>query len=227
MFVLVVVRVIGMFALGFGSGDAEGVLPVILSGCWPLLHVRYEHGDFPDVLGAESLVPGGHAGVADAVANRIVVEPFRIIGRILNQLRWRRIERTGQGRRLLVERAVAARAVHRVDLHSIDQVFGRGQDGAVDASRMMIGGRIDCAHRQMSLQFGRGGVGIGWDESKQDNAQSAQNENGQSDHYSEYEIAHEASPFLAAIVSVQCASRSVSVSTNERRILSGVDYSLS
>lgn len=26
--------VIGMFGLAFGSGDAEGVLPVILSGCW-------------------------------------------------------------------------------------------------------------------------------------------------------------------------------------------------
>src|SRR5437899_11895293 len=99
----------------------------------------YEDGYLPDVLVAESLGPGRHAGVADAVANRIVVEPFRIIGRILNQLRGWRIERTGQRRRLPVERAVAARAVHRVDLHSIDQVFGGGQDRAVDASRMVIG----------------------------------------------------------------------------------------
>src|SRR5580692_10001488 len=82
--------------------NTVGLGPIILhsrrQGCDP----REEARDLPHVWLAERVAPGGHARIANTVANNIVGMPLRIINWIENELRHRRIKRMFQRARLIV-----------------------------------------------------------------------------------------------------------------------------
>src|SRR5208282_1951539 len=107
--------VIVSFPLAGWSVHAAGFLPILLHRRRQLVYAGEERRDFPDVRLGERLVPGGHAGIADAGANHVEEVPFRIVRWVKNEIRRRRIERFFQGRGLAVDAAMAKRAIHDED----------------------------------------------------------------------------------------------------------------
>src|SRR5450432_549919 len=127
---LVVVPV--LFPLGIDSGRREpgGLFPIILHRGGQFLDARQEGGNFPHVLLTQSLVPGGHAGIANAGANGVVDMPLGIIQRIADELWGRRVKRALERIGLVVEPSVTKGAVHGVDFHSVDQIVVSRRHGA-------------------------------------------------------------------------------------------------
>src|ERR1700746_65562 len=66
-----VLAVICVPGLARGRRYTDRVLPVLLRACRKLFNVREEDGHLPDVVVVKRFVPGGHAGVADAVADHV------------------------------------------------------------------------------------------------------------------------------------------------------------
>ena len=56
--------------------DVEVRLPIFLRSGWKFIEVGEQHGDLPDILFTESLIPRGHAGVFQAVLD----DPEKLIG---------------------------------------------------------------------------------------------------------------------------------------------------
>src|ERR1035441_9319853 len=71
------------------SVHAGGFLPIVLHRRRQLVYAGEERRDLPHVSLGERLVPGGHAGTADAGANHVEEAPFRIIGWVKNEVRSR------------------------------------------------------------------------------------------------------------------------------------------
>src|ERR1700728_376182 len=76
--------------------DPEAGFPIFLHRRWKLIEVGEQHGDLPHVLLAESFVPGGHAGVAHTGTDGVEDVPLRIVGRVGDEIRRRRIKRHRQ-----------------------------------------------------------------------------------------------------------------------------------
>src|ERR1039457_2357102 len=85
------------------SVHAGGFLPIVLHRRRQLVYAGEERRDLPHVSLGERLVPGGHAGIADAGANHVEEAPFRIIGWVKNEVRSRGIKRLAEWHRLTVE----------------------------------------------------------------------------------------------------------------------------
>jgi hypothetical protein len=98
----------------------ESILPIVLHSGREFIHVGEKQSYLPDILLGEDAVPGGHTGVTDAGADREENVPLGIIRSIGNQVRNRRIEVLGQRCRLAVEASMSKRAVHVINLHTVD-----------------------------------------------------------------------------------------------------------
>src|SRR5208337_361979 len=88
-----------------------GFLPIVLDRRRQLLYAGEERGELPNVRLRKRLVPGGHAGIADAGANCVKHVPFGIIEGVKDEARRRGIERFLQGRGLAVDAAMAKGAI--------------------------------------------------------------------------------------------------------------------
>src|SRR5262249_25813782 len=116
--------------------------------------------------------------------------PFGIVERIGDDLRRRGIERVLEWTGLLVERAVAAGAVHGVDLHAVDEVVGGGRGGAVDGGGGVIHGSVEGGHGDAHLHVAGGGVGVGGHKAKEQEASGGREKHDQRDDYAQDEVAH-------------------------------------
>src|SRR2546422_9923382 len=120
LFVFIVMRTLTFVrALGWRL-HAERLFPVIPYGRRQLFDSRQEGGYFPNVLFAESLAPGGHAGVAHTSTDCIVNVPLGIIEGTEDELRHRRVKRLGDDARFSIQCAMAESTVHGVHLHAIN-----------------------------------------------------------------------------------------------------------
>ena len=108
--------------------------------------MREKSSYFPAVLLAESLVPGGHPGVADARRDGVIDVPLGVVERMQNDLRHRRVEGMLQRAGLVVEGAVADGAIHGVDLHAVDKIVVGGWKGIVDPRGMTVHGGVESTH---------------------------------------------------------------------------------
>src|SRR5579871_2303721 len=128
--------------LGFvrRSGGVEIGLPIVLDSGWKFIHVREECGDLPHVLVGQGFVPGGHSGVANAGANRVIDVPLGIVGRIGDEVRRRRIEGSRERRGLAVEGSVAKSAIHGVELHAVFEIGIGRRERIADARGMTVHG---------------------------------------------------------------------------------------
>src|SRR5581483_2034074 len=125
------------------SGWKAGSSPDQLLYCGrKLFHAADKHGHSPEIVIFDSFAPCGHATPADAVLDGKENAPFRIIKRMDDQLRSRRIKRTTEGGGLFVHAAVAASAVHNVKTHALNQMGVGGWHGAVDARRLVLHGSV-------------------------------------------------------------------------------------
>ena len=157
---VLVAFVLVMFLSAGRWGYADRGLPEFLRRWGEFLHVREEERDLPDVLIAEYLVLCGHAGIADPVANDVVVVPVGIVRGMHDELRHRRIKGSGLRRWLPVETSVAAGTVHGVDLHPVDEVFGGRKHGTVGLGSTLVSGGVNRTHRDMCLEARRGGIRV-------------------------------------------------------------------
>src|SRR5262245_51811230 len=110
--VLVTMFTVLMVFLASAGSDTVRFLPVFLGCGWKGLKMREECGHLPHILVCKRLVPGGHTGVANASADRVIDVPIRIIERGEKKLRRRRIHRALQCAGLVVHRAMADGTVH-------------------------------------------------------------------------------------------------------------------
>src|SRR5882762_3377131 len=104
-----------------GSCRADRFLPLFLHTRRKFFDSTQEGGELPDFFLGDLPLPCRHAGVANAVANDMGNVPFGIVGRIENELRNWRIKASAKLAGLAVETAVAARTVHHVKLHAVDE----------------------------------------------------------------------------------------------------------
>src|ERR1035438_10154601 len=125
------------------SVHAARFLPIVLHRRRQLVYAGEERRDLPHVSLGERLVPGGHAGIADAGANHVEEAPFRIIGWVKNEVRSRGIKRLAEWHRLTVESSVASGAIHGEDLNARDQILVRGRYGIIPAGRAPSSPRSD------------------------------------------------------------------------------------
>ncbi len=141
--------------------DPERLLPIFLNRRRKLVQPREERCDLPHVLLAERFIPCGHAAVADAGSDSVKNVPLGIIERLEDKLRRGRILGMGQQARLVVEPAVTPRAVHRIQLHAVDNVVvGRGH-WVVYPRRMALHGSIQRTHGDPLFPARRSGICIG------------------------------------------------------------------
>src|SRR5580692_5397568 len=85
---------------------AISLLPVILYFRRQFLNAREKCRHLPDVLIADRLTPGRHAGVTNSGADSVIDMPFGIIERVENELRHRRVKRLLERAGFVVERAM-------------------------------------------------------------------------------------------------------------------------
>src|SRR5579871_198765 len=116
--------------------NSEAGLPIFLNGWGKLVHVREEHRDLPHFVWSEGLIPGWHAGVANAGADCVEDVPLGIVRRIRYEIRRRRIERSDERRRLAIKTSMAEGAVHGVKLHAIFEVRIGRSERIVDTGRV-------------------------------------------------------------------------------------------
>src|SRR5437870_13019683 len=94
--------------------DPERFFPVLLNSRRKLVQARKKCRHLPHVLLAERFIPCGHAAVADAGSDSVKNVPLGIIERLEDKLRTGRRLGMCQQARLVVERAVTARAGPRI-----------------------------------------------------------------------------------------------------------------
>src|SRR5258708_7146145 len=70
-FFLVVLLRAFLLVLPRGWRSAEAGLPIVLHRWWEFIQVREQHRDLPHLGFGKSLIPGGHAGVANAGAHGV------------------------------------------------------------------------------------------------------------------------------------------------------------
>ena len=164
------------FSSAAGRSGAEVRFPVVLHVGWKLFEVGEQRGDLPHVLFAESFVPGGHAGVADAGADGVEDVPLGIVGRIgdessaaADRTNWRAdglAVEACHGR----ERSSWCRAsCRRSDSHRWAEWVG-------DARSMTFHGSVDGAHGDAALEVRRCDVGVGGEKAEHGEGESAENE---------------------------------------------------
>src|ERR1039458_4998252 len=172
------------------SVHAGGFLPIVLPRRRQLVYAGEERRDLPHVSLGERLVPGGHAGIADAGANHVEDVPFRII-RWMKDEAWRRgIERFLKGRGLAADTAMAKRAIHGVDLQALDQILVRGGYGIVQAGSMTFHRIVERAHGDVDFHRRGSAVGPGRQKAEQGKAKAANQQNQNSDDNPQNEVAH-------------------------------------
>ena len=92
--------------------------------------------------------------------NQVKNVPLRILIRIEDQIRRRRVERLRELRRLPIDPAMAERAIHRVNLQAVDQVLVGWRHRIVQVRSMPLHRIVERAHRQMTFPIRRLLVGL-------------------------------------------------------------------
>src|SRR6185369_1365351 len=186
------VMMLVLFSLGSGCGrrDPGRFLPIVLHRRRKFLDARQEGRDFPHVRFTQSLVPGGHPGVADAGAHGVVNVPLGIVHGLDDQLRSWRVAGPPEVAGFVVEVAVTSGAVHGVDFHSVDQILVRGWDGTGHTRGVTLHGGIQSGHGEVALDLRRSRVGVGGQEAERGDGQTSQEEEKQGNDDAEDKITH-------------------------------------
>lgn len=189
--VVVFVLVFLFFFLVFhGRGGVEIGFPIVLDGGRELVEAGEERRDLPHVLLGKSLVPTGHAGIADAGADGVEETPLRIVGGIGDETGSGRIERMREGSGFAVEASVAEGAVHGVELHAVFEILISGREWVGGARRMPFGGSIDGTHGDVGFKVRRLDVGGSGEKPEHSEAECAEDEDEKRDDDAEKELAH-------------------------------------
>src|SRR5882762_4586600 len=150
-----------------GSCRPSRFFPLILNRRRQLLDAAEEGRNLPDLLVGDRSFPGGHAGVADTVANGIGNMPLRIIERLENELRYWRIKARPKGAGFSIQPTVASGTIHCVELHTVDEIgIGRG-NRVVVVRCSALHGSVHGLARQPGFCVARGLIGIGINKAQQ------------------------------------------------------------
>ena len=119
---------------------------------------------------------------------------------------------------------MAKRAIHGVDLQTLDQIFVRGRHGIVQARSMALHRIIERAHGDVDFHWRGSGVGPRGQKAEQGKAKSADQQNQNGDDNPQNEVAHfKSSESPASCESTRVAYHGATVAT--LRFVSGHRFS--
>src|SRR5579871_4852070 len=90
------------------------------------------------------------------------------------------------------------RAIHGVELHSVDEILIVRHQRIADARSMTIHGGVDGSHGQMAFEMRGLDVGRGWKKSEHGNAEDQENYHDKRNNDAEKELTHETSAGILA-----------------------------
>src|SRR5258706_1151567 len=175
---------------------SRGFFPLLLDGGWQLFNTAEEGRDLPDFLVGDRSFPGRHAGVTDAVADGVGDVPLGVVRRVENELGDRRIKARAKRVGVSVQTAVAAGAVHGIELHAIDEVGVRSRDGAVIVRSAALHGGVHDFGGQPGFGVAGGMIGVGVDEAEQCKPEAAEGEQDKSSDGTKDEFLHESTLWI-------------------------------